>query len=124
MKLPLKTKRWDEPRESDDGLRVLITRYRPRALPKEDETWDVWWKDLGPSPGLLKAFQSGLEWNEYRVRYLEEMKSQGEKVGSLARHVAGGQPLTLLCSRFCVEPLRCHRTLLEKLVRDAARGRR
>jgi uncharacterized protein YeaO (DUF488 family) len=34
----IKTKRWDEAREPDDGFRLLICRYRPRALPKKKET--------------------------------------------------------------------------------------
>ena len=42
--MPIKTKRWDDPREPDDGFRLLICRYRPRALKKENETWDP---DLG-----------------------------------------------------------------------------
>ena len=45
--MPLKTKRWDDPVEPDDGLRVLVCRYRPRGVRKEDETWDVWTPNLG-----------------------------------------------------------------------------
>ena len=52
----LKTKRWNDPRGPQDGLRVLITRYRPRGLKKADETWDVWIKDLAPSAELLADF--------------------------------------------------------------------
>ena len=37
--MPLHTKRWDDPRQEDDGHRLLVTRYRPRGLPKSDETW-------------------------------------------------------------------------------------
>ena len=54
--MPLKTGRWPNPREPDDGLRVLITRYRPRALPKAKETWDVWMRELAPSVELLADF--------------------------------------------------------------------
>src|SRR5262249_22113768 len=54
--MPWKTKRWDESAEPDDGFRVLICRYRPRALPKKDETWDVWYKELGPSEELHADF--------------------------------------------------------------------
>lgn len=49
----IKTKRWDDPREDDDGFRLLICRYRPRALPKKKETWDLWWSQLGPSKEQL-----------------------------------------------------------------------
>ena len=125
MKLPLKAKRWEDERERDDGLRILVTRYRPRGLKKADETWDFWWKDLGPSAELLADFHGKhgppIEWPAYRARYLEEMKAQTARIESLARNLREGQAVTLLCSSACVDPLRCHRTLLEKLVRDAAR---
>ena len=125
MKLPLKTKRWDDPREPDDGLRILITRYRPRGLKKADETWEFWWKELAPSAELLGDFHGkqgpAITWEDYRPRYLSEMELQRAKIESLARHVLRGEALTLLCSSACTNPLQCHRTLLEKLIRDAAK---
>ena len=30
--MPLKTKRWEDPSDPDDGFRLLVTRYRPRVL--------------------------------------------------------------------------------------------
>ena len=39
--MPLKTKRWNDPVEKDDGYRLLICRYRPRGVKKTDETWDA-----------------------------------------------------------------------------------
>ncbi len=67
----IKTKRWDEPRDADDGFRLLICRYRPRALPKKKETWDLWWSQLGPSKELHAAFygkhgQLPIRLDEYR----------------------------------------------------------
>ena len=50
--MPIRTRRWNDPEQAGDGLRVLVCRYRPRALPKADETWEVWLKDLGPSREL------------------------------------------------------------------------
>ena len=40
--MPVHTKRWDDPRSPEDGFRLLVTRYRPRGVRKEDETWDAW----------------------------------------------------------------------------------
>src|SRR6476646_12178162 len=75
--MPIKTKRWDDPRDDDDGFRLLICRYRPRALPKKKETWNLWWRHLGPSKELHAAFYGkqgeAISWDEYRRRYLEEM---------------------------------------------------
>jgi uncharacterized protein YeaO (DUF488 family) len=122
--MPLKTKRWNDPAEPGDGFRVLICRYRPRALPKKDETWDVWYPDLGPSKELHGRFygKSGppLSWDEYQRLYLGEMQGQGKRIARLAELVAEGQTVTLLCSSACEDPARCHRTLLRQLIELSA----
>jgi uncharacterized protein YeaO (DUF488 family) len=126
----LKTKRWDDPKEPDDGFRLLICRYRPRALPKKKETWDLWWSHLGPSKELHAAFYGkhgdAISWDEYRRRYLEEMKEQEESLALLAEKVAAGKTITLLCSSACTDAARCHRTLLKQLIEErvaqAAKG--
>ena len=118
--MPIKTKRWDDPREADDGFRLLITRYRPRGLPKADETWDVWMPNLGPSKELHAAVYgkvgTGINWATYRWRYLAEMRSQREPIAELAKRVAAGETITLLCSSACENALRCHRVLLRELI--------
>lgn len=118
--MPIKTKRWNDPAEPDDGHRLLICRYRPRALPKKDETWDAWCKDLGPSRELHADFYGkhgppiGLD--EYCQRYLDEMTKQTERIADLARRVAAGETITLLCSSACLDSAKCHRTLLKGLI--------
>ena len=127
----IKTKRWNDPRESTDGFRLLICRYRPRALPKKDETWDAWQKDLAPSGELVADYYgkhgAPISWSEYRRRYLAEMRGQKEAIAALARRAAAGETITLLCSSACEDPARCHRTLLKGLIEkaeapDPARG--
>ena len=124
--MPLKTRRWCVPAEPDDGLRVLICRFRPRGLPKEKETWDVWMRELGPSPPLLAAFQgkgqTPITLDEYRERYLREMEAQHEKIAELAARVDQGETVTLLCSKDCIIAEACHRTLLAELI-EAARAK-
>src|SRR5687768_3149958 len=121
--MPIKTKRWNDPVDSDDGHRLLITRYRPRGLKKEDETWDAWEKDLGPSVELHaavygKAGRTPISWEVYRQRYLKEMREPGarEKIKGLAERVGAGETITLLCSTQCVREDRCHRSLLKALI--------
>ncbi len=123
--MPLKTKRWDDPIEPDDGLRVLVCRYRPRGVRKEDEAWDVWTPNLGPSRELHAAYYgktgAPISWEEYERRYLEEVKSARVFIRSLADRLRRGERVTLLCSSACVDPARCHRTLLGAIVeREAA----
>jgi uncharacterized protein YeaO (DUF488 family) len=122
--MKIKTKRWDDPAEADDGYRLLVTRYRPRGVAKADETWDAWDKELGPSVELhAAAYGKGgrltLTWDIYRQRYLKEMLAQKEKIKALADRVRAGETITLLCSSQCVREDRCHRSLLKALIEKA-----
>jgi uncharacterized protein YeaO (DUF488 family) len=121
--MPVKTKRWNDPTDPDDGFRLLICRYRPRGLPKGEETWDAWNAQLGPSKELLADFHGKgrlkTSWAEYRARYLREMRGQKPAIDDLARRVAAGETITLLCSAACEREARCHRSLLRELIQRA-----
>jgi len=112
--------------DAGDGFRLLICRIRPRGVAKAGEPWTAWWPDLGPSRGLLDDFhgkrREAIAWDEYVPRYLEEMHGPAQlwRIRDLARRVAGGETVTLLCSSACTDPARCHRTLLANLVTAAA----
>lgn len=118
--MTIKTKRWNDPAEPDDGYRLLVTRYRPQWVRKEDETWDEWDRTLAPSRELHADFYGKhgepIAWPVYRRRYLKEMRSQSERIAELVSLVASGRTLTLLCSTACTDPARCHRTLLKELI--------
>jgi uncharacterized protein YeaO (DUF488 family) len=118
--MPIKTKRWNDPKDVDDGYRLLICRYRPRGVRKADETWHNWCALLAPSRELHAAYygKTGppIEWEEYRGRYLAEMRMQQEMIHELADLIAEGKTITLLCSSACVDATHCHRTLLRELI--------
>jgi len=120
--MPIRTRRWDDPKEEGDGFRLLITRYRPRGVAKADETWDEWWPALGPSKELHAAVygKKGMPigWDVYRARYLAEMKAQKERIAQLAARLKNGETITLLCSSACVREARCHRSLLKVLIEE------
>jgi uncharacterized protein YeaO (DUF488 family) len=126
--MPVRTKRWNDPVGPEDGFRVLVCRYRPRGVRKDDEPWDAWMADLGPSRALHAAYwgKTGepIGWPDYSRRYREEMMHPSGRgaamLGALAARVAAGETLTLLCSSACADPERCHRTLLAALVERAA----
>jgi uncharacterized protein YeaO (DUF488 family) len=126
--MPLRTKRWNDPVEADDGFRLLICRLRPRGVAKQGQPWDDWWPDLGPSRSLLDQFHGkhgpAISWESYAEGYLDEMRGAAQlwRIRDLARRLAGGETLTLLCSSACVDPARCHRTLLARLVAHVPRG--
>jgi uncharacterized protein YeaO (DUF488 family) len=118
--MPIKTKRWNDPTEPDDGFRLLVTLYRPRGLSKAEETWDEWRPQLGPDRELHAAVYgkrgSPIGWPQYRRRYLEQQRQNKEIIASLAARVRAGETITLLCSSACVRESRCHRSLLKELV--------
>jgi len=121
--MPIRTRRWNDRRLPGDGLRLLICRYRPRGVRKEEETWDAWDPNLGPSRDLhADAYGKRgreIDWAEYRQRYLEEMKEQVPRIEALAERVRRGETVTLLCSSACEDEDRCHRSLLRALVEEA-----
>ncbi len=127
--MPVRTKRWNDPAEADDGFRLLICRIRPRGVARVGEPWDEWWPDLGPSRGLLDDFHgkrgAPIPWDAYVPRYLDEMRGATQlwRIRDLARRVGEGATVTLLCSSACTDPARCHRTLLARLVTTAAAAR-
>ena len=122
-RVPVRTRRWNDPREADDGFRLLVCRLRPRGVAKARETWDAWWPELGPSRALLDAYHGKdragpLPWDDYARTYLEEMAAPAAawRLRALAARVAAGETVTLLCSSACTDPERCHRTLLGRLL--------
>ncbi len=119
----VRTRRWNDPAEPGDGYRLLVCRYRPRALPKAKETWNAWDPQLGPSRDLHAAFYGkhgpSIGWEEYRRRYLAEIEAQRPRIEELAGRVRAGETVTLLCSSACTDPAHCHRTLLKALIDDA-----
>ncbi|HUQ88650.1 MAG TPA: DUF488 family protein [Vicinamibacterales bacterium] len=110
----------------DDGLRILISRFRGRGLPASQ--YDVWMPSLGPSEELLRAVMSGeIDWKAYTKRYREEMflggpidersktiKNHGQKFTlRLLKELGERQNVTLLCQ--CDEDAtQCHRFILQK----------
>ena len=126
--MALRTRRWNDPAEPGDGFRLLVCRIRPRGVSKAAETWDDWWPDLGPSRALLDEFHGKhgppISWADYRQRYLNEMGGPAQlwRIRDLARRVAAGEAVTLLCSSACTDPAHCHRTLLARLIEGGPRS--
>jgi len=120
--MPIRTRRWNDPKKKGDSWRLLICRYRPRGVPKETETWDTWCPELGPTKELHSAYYGkkadAITWDEYRRRYREEMLAQNELIEELVAMVAEGKTITLLCSSACKKSKQCHRTLLKELIEE------
>ncbi len=80
----------------DDGLRVLVDRFWPRGVKKEEASVAVWAKELAPTTELRQWFDHDVsKFSEFRTRYLKELEDKGDVVRKLFED-ANGRSLTLL----------------------------
>lgn len=96
--MPVQTKRaYDKP-DNSDGYRVLVDRLWPRGISKEKAKLDNWIKTIAPSDELRKWYHSNRsEWEEFRKRYLAELKEHREEIRPLAEK-AKSETVTLVYS--------------------------
>jgi uncharacterized protein YeaO (DUF488 family) len=96
MSVDVRVKRIYEPAEPGDGYRVLVDRLWPRGVSRERARLDEWARELAPSDELRRWFGHEPDrFDEFRSRYLVELKDQGEEVAELRQRARSG-PLTLL----------------------------
>ena len=97
----LRLKSLKEPTSPEDGLRILISRYRPRYLPKNNESWDQWWKDLAPTKALFKEFvkDKTIGWNEYERKFRREIRNNPNSLNALnaLRSLSKTSNVTIMC---------------------------
>ena len=73
----IKIKRVYEDPEAEDGYRVLVDRLWPRGMKKEHLKYDVWEKDITPSPELRKWFHEDPveHWEGFSAMYRKELET-------------------------------------------------
>jgi uncharacterized protein YeaO (DUF488 family) len=115
--------------QPDQGLRIGVTRFPPRGVPKDrwakDGYFDVWLPVLAPSAklvaeirkkqnGPLDAFEKALD------RYERELLSNasGRQTVEFLAAVAARTPIAIGCA--CADESRCHRSRLFKIIRAHA----
>ncbi|MFT0850100.1 DUF488 family protein [Achromobacter sp. F4_2707] len=87
-----------DPPQKGEGLRVLVDRLWPRGVRKEDLHYDLWEKDLAPTPELRKWFGHQPErWEEFHEKYRKELQEPmaQERLRAVADQ-AGERGITLL----------------------------
>lgn len=57
----IRIKRVYEPEAPEDGYRVLVDKLWPRGIRKEALRYDVWAKEIAPTPGLRAWFHAPLQ---------------------------------------------------------------
>jgi len=91
-------KRAYEDATAEDGYRVLVDRLWPRGLTKDELRLDEWLKEIAPSNQLRKSFHNDeISWDEFRTRYLSELKELREELRRLVKISQTGR-LTLIFS--------------------------
>jgi uncharacterized protein YeaO (DUF488 family) len=91
LKNNFKIKRVYEKPEKEDGFRILVDRLWPRGLTKEKAKVDLWLKEIAPSTELRKWFAHDREkWEEFKKRYLSELKKNKEPVAQLKEKMKEG----------------------------------
>jgi uncharacterized protein YeaO (DUF488 family) len=92
----IRIKRVYEPRDQQDGKRILVDRLWPRGLTKARAGVDFWLKDIAPSIGLRKWFgHDPAKWAEFKTRYRVELKKRGEQF-ALLKEATSKSPVTLV----------------------------
>ncbi|MGH8683744.1 MAG: DUF488 domain-containing protein [Nitrosospira sp.] len=98
--MKLKLKRAYEPPADSDGLRILVDRLWPRGLSKSEAKVELWAKEVAPSNTLRNWYQHELEkWPEFRLRYLDELKSNAAAVKELVAKLGHGNTTLLFSSK-------------------------
>jgi uncharacterized protein YeaO (DUF488 family) len=94
----IRLKRAYDPAVSSDGYRVLIDRLWPRGVSRERAKLDEWERKLPPSTKLRQWFgHEPARFEEFRRRYIEELRSQRSRLTELRRRARNGT-LTLVYS--------------------------
>lgn len=89
-------KRVYDPPSSEDGVRVLVDRLWPRGIKKSALSYDIWEKDLAPSPELRKLFHSQtIDFHTFSLEYRQELMGKTDEVNRLGQRYATTH-LTLL----------------------------
>jgi uncharacterized protein YeaO (DUF488 family) len=81
----------------DDGFRVLVDRLWPRGIRKEDLPYDLWAKEIAPSPGLRSWFHrnEAERWGEFSRRYRLELEGS-DSAGPFLEEIGKHRVVTLL----------------------------
>jgi uncharacterized protein YeaO (DUF488 family) len=117
--MTIKLKSLRQSQEPSDGFRILITRFRPRYIKKENESWDAWYRELAPSKQLWHDYfkSNKIDWSQYRERFIEEMMDNPKSI-ELIHWLSkfennDNKNITLIC--FCENEKKCHRSIVMEM---------
>ena len=111
----IKIKRVYENPEAEGGYRVLVDRLWPRGMKKEYLKYDVWEKDITPSPELRKWFHEDTagHWEAFSDMYRKELETS-EATRNFLVSIKPYKTVTLLYAS--KEPVRNHARILQQFL--------
>lgn len=110
----IKTKSIYDEKEDSDGTRILITRYYPRGIRKEN--FDRWYRELSPSKSLLQNYKDGkISQNVFFQFFCKDIRDDYKKLELCKQLSMEGvnKNITLLC--YEKEEIFCHRYYVKKI---------
>ena len=78
--MQINIKRVYDPPKVSDGYRILIDRLWPRGTKKEALKYDIWEKNIAPSPALRRWFHENPQehWEGFVSLYSKELEKNKE----------------------------------------------
>lgn len=120
-------------RKRGEGLRIGTVRRVPQRVAKKDyarhDYFDVWFPTLSPSQELLdwvKAHdiqKNKKDWETFAGRYEREMVKQTDSRQALILLAEMAKLTAISIGCYCEDETCCHRSILLKLIKQAATAR-
>jgi uncharacterized protein YeaO (DUF488 family) len=122
--LPITVLRLGSPRKTNEGLRLGTVRRPPRGVPKKEfakrDFYDVWLPLLSPSPELVALAQRSQDeraWKTFERKFQAEMnKPDAARLLDFLAALSQQTNFSLGC--YCKDEMRCHRSVLKKLLAE------
>ena len=76
--------------DKHDGRRILVDRLWPRGLTKEKACIDLWLKLSLPARSSGNGLITPGRWEEFKERYLDELKGNSEQIQLLKQELDKG----------------------------------
>ena len=123
--MAIRVVRLGTPRARGESLRLGTVRLLPRGVKKEDfakrDYFDLWLPEVAPSAELVSWALSqpwtDKRWATFARRYHSEMrKPAAQRLIALLAAVSSTTNFSIGC--YCENALRCHRSLLGKLLQE------
>lgn len=95
--MQINIKRVYDPPKVSDGYRILIDRLWPRGTKKEALKYDIWEKNIAPSPALLRWFHENPQehWEGFVSLYSKELENSAS-VKDFVEKIKSHDRITLL----------------------------